>query len=141
MRTITRSHAIGDLRRELLELVDAEHSLCLVASRRGIFCGGFGRWNDDELEQRLPWILHREPACTRAAAERQANRWMLGSQDARAGELPCDAGRRTSLCAGWDEFYEGELARYYLETCGEKVRVVPDGFAEAEDSVHRPAPV
>jgi hypothetical protein len=43
MRTISRSQAICDLRRKLLELVDQERSLCLVAARRGIFCNGFGR--------------------------------------------------------------------------------------------------
>ncbi len=133
MKTITRSHAIADLRRELLKLVDEENSLCRVAARRGIFCTGFGRWSQEELQRRLPWVLRREPPGTRAEVERQANRWQLGGQDLRAGKLPCDTRSdcRSTLCAGWEEFYESELAHFYLETCGEEVRVVPDAPAEA----------
>lgn len=132
MRTLTRSHAIADLRRELLKLVDEENSLCRVAARRGIFCQGFARWSHEELAQRLPWILRREPVGTRAELERQANHWQLASQDLHTKRLPCDtkASCRSTLCAGWDEFYESELAHFYLETCGEDVRVVPDGLDE-----------
>lgn len=130
VKTITRSQAIEDLRRELLKLVDEDSSLCLVAARRGVFCNGLRRWSMEELEQRLPCSLHHDPEPARAEVERQANRWLLELQDIRAGRLPCDIerGRRSLLCAGWDEFYESELAQYYLEMCGEEVRIVPDNL-------------
>ena len=130
MKTITRSQAIEDLRRELLKLVDERNSLCLVAARRGIFCGGFGRWGKEELERRIPALLSCEPERTRAEVERRANRWLLGLQD--PGKLPCDVdhGGRSPLCAGWDEFYESELAHFHREMYGEEVRVVPDELLE-----------
>jgi len=133
MKTISRSQAIEMLRREFLKLVDEDCSLCLVAARRGIFCNGFGRWDDAELAKRFPWILHREPGCSRSQVEHQANRWQLGAQSIPEGRLPCDVEHRPhSLpCAGWDEFYEKELAQFYLEMCGEEVRVVPDGFVDS----------
>jgi hypothetical protein len=58
---------------------------------------------------------------------------MLGLQDLRAGRLPCDVepGERSLLCAGWDEFYEGELAQFHREMLGEDVRVVPDHLLES----------
>jgi len=138
MRTLTRSQVIEDLRVELLKLVDDEHSLCLVAARRGLFCNGFGRWERGELERRFPWILEREPRPTTDEIACQANHWQLGAQDVRAGRLPCDVegGPSTLPCSGWNEFYEADLARFYLEMRGEEVRVVPDGLQpeRAEDA-------
>lgn len=133
MQTILRSQAIADLRRELLKLVDAERSLCLVAERRGIFCNGLGRFSKQELEERLAKILHVEAGCTRAQLEGRVDRLQFGLQDLPAGKLPCDVdgGCRSLVCAGWDEFYEIELAQFYLEMCGEEVRVVPDDLPGA----------
>jgi len=131
MKTISRSQAISDLRHQLLKLVDREHSLCQVAARRGLFCNGFGRWSKEELERRIPGCSKGEPEPTRAEIEREANRRMLPLQDVRAGKLPCDDG--TILCAGWDEFYESELARFHREMLGESVRVVPDEILESPD--------
>lgn len=128
MRTISRSQAIADLRRELLKLVDEEHSLCLVAARRGIFCNGFGRFETVDLAERLPGSV--PPATERVEIERRANAWLSELQDLRAGRLPCDHEGRSSLCAGWEEFFEAELARFYLEMLGEEVRVVPDSLLE-----------
>jgi hypothetical protein len=135
MKTLTRSQAIADLRRKLLQLVDERSSLCLVAARRGLFCNGFGRWDEEELEQRFPGTVRRGPGSTRADVEKQANRQQLRLQDVGAGRLPCDLtpDRRSLLCAGWDEFYESELAQFYRELCGEDVRVVPDELLEGAD--------
>jgi hypothetical protein len=132
MRTITRSQAIQDLRRELLKLVDQENSLCQVAARRGLFCNGFGRWSTEELQRDVDAFSTGEPEPTRAEVERQANLRMLALQDVRAGRLPCDVGPgcRSPFCAGWDEFYEGELARFHREMLGADVRVVPDNLPE-----------
>lgn len=134
MRTLTRTEAIADLRRELLKLVDRERSLCLVAARRGIFCNGFARWSESELAQRFPWISSREPWCTREELEGHANRWQLATQDVPAHRLPCDLeGGSSSLpCAGWGEFRESDLQQIYLEMCGEDVRVLPDTLPQAD---------
>jgi hypothetical protein len=132
MKTIARSQAIEGLRRELVKLVSDGRSLCLVAARRGLFCGGFERWSAEQLALRIPDGLQAGPGITRAELERQANRWQLGLQDAPTGRLPCDGDGAclSRLCAGWDEFYEGELAGFYREMCGEEVRVVPDELFE-----------
>lgn len=129
MKTISRSQAIADLRREFLKLVDADHSLCQVAARRGLFCNGFARFGTDELAERLPW---RVPAGTaRAEVERQANAWLSAVQDLAHGRLPCEGEvERGRLCAGWEEFFESELARFHREMCGDEVRVVPDVLLE-----------
>ncbi len=86
----------------------------------------------EQLALRIPDGLQAGPGITRAELERQANRWQLGLQDARTGRLPCDGDGacHSRLCAGWDEFYEGELAGFYREMCGEEVRVVPDELFE-----------
>lgn len=131
MNTITRSQAIANLRRELLKLVDEDHSLCLVAARRGLFCGGLERFSTAELVRRLPWSLPEGSEPTRSEVERQANHWLSGLQDLRVRRLPCDAVEGCArLCAGWEEFYEGELAHFHRELCGEEVRVVPDALLE-----------
>ena len=131
MKTLSRSQAIADLKREVLKLVDSEHSLCQVAARRGILCNGFARFDTVELAEYVPWRL---PSGTgRAEVERQANHWLAALQDVEAGRLPCDEGvARGRMCAGWEEFFEGELARFHREMCGEEVRVVPDGLLEPE---------
>jgi len=132
MKTIPRSQAIQDLRRELLKLVDAEHSLCFVAARRGLFCAGFERWSDEELEQRIPREWRGPEKKTRAELLRLANRWMLSLQERNEVPLPCDlaaVGPLPSLCGGWAQFTEAELAQFHLEMCGEEVRIVPDEAA------------
>lgn len=132
MKIISRSQAIEDLRRELVKLVTEGRSLCMVAARRGLFCTGFDRWSDAELARHCSGELQPGPGVTRAEMERQADLWQLGLQNTRTGRLPCDAGGviRSRLCAGWDEFYERELAGFYREMCGEDVRVVPDELLE-----------
>jgi hypothetical protein len=128
MRTLSRTQAIAELRTELLKLVDADHSLCAVAARRGLFCNGLGRFDTAELQKCLPGAGSSEPAAERAAVEREVNQWLASLQDVSTERLPCDHPGRSSLCAGWEEFFEAELARFYLEMLGEEVRVVPDSL-------------
>jgi hypothetical protein len=128
MRTLSRTQAIAELRTELLKLVDADHSLCAVAARRGLFCNGLGRFDTAELRKCLPGTGSSEPAAERAAVEREVNQWLASLQDVSTERLPCDHPGRSSLCAGWEEFFEAELARFYLEMLGEEVRVVPDSL-------------
>ena len=139
MKTITRTQAIQGLRRELGKLVDEDHSLCLVATRRGLFCGGFERWSDEELRQRLPREWQSNGAKTRAELLRLANRWMLGLRELHAGSLPCDPEAdsrcRSPFCFGWAQFSDNEIGQFHQEMCGEEIRVVPDGDAGAEEGI------
>lgn len=136
MKTITRSQAIQDLHLELLKLVDEQSSLCQVAARRGLFCNGFERWSDEELEQRIPWEWQGEGKKTRAELLRLVNLWMLGLQNLRAGRLPCDLEAdgqcRSPFCGGWEQFSESELGQFHSELCGEEIQVVADAALEPE---------
>jgi L-iditol 2-dehydrogenase len=54
MRTLTRNQIIDALRAKFLTLVDDEHSICDVAARLHIFCGGFAQYI-----RVMPWIVKR----------------------------------------------------------------------------------
>jgi hypothetical protein len=130
---LSRSEAIQDIREMLLCLVDDDHSLCEVVSRAGIFCGGFSQWDFDELKHRFRWIAAEKPNIDRAEFERLANRWLLTHQWASYGRLPCDRfAQARASCAGWNDFYEADLARYYEQLFGERIQVVPDGLKSGD---------
>ena len=132
MRTITRTQAIVELRAALRTLVDRETSPCTAVARRGVFCRGFSRWSLAELRERYPWIAERHPHADRDAFVQLANHWECQRRGVEQGRLPCDVAthhRGSSPCAGWEEFYEAELARFHAELCGEPVRVVPEDLA------------
>jgi uncharacterized protein YjiS (DUF1127 family) len=129
MRRITRSQAMQEIRDQLLKLVDDEHSMCDVAARYHIFCGGFARWTFTELKQRYPQIVRSRPRITPAELRELANRWQLARQLVKGTELACDtqmieAGKRT--CQGWDEFTDEQLAGFHASLCHEDVEIVPD---------------
>lgn len=129
MKTITRTQAIHDLRAALRPLVDHETSLCAAVARRRIFCRGFDQWSLAELRERYPWLAERHPDADRETFLELANHWQCCRQGVEHGRLPCDVAPRhrgSSPCAGWEDFYEAELARFHGELCGEAVRVVPD---------------
>lgn len=129
MKTLTRTQAIADIRARLLQLVDEDHSVCEVATRLGIFCGGFAQWSFLELKKRYPWIVKSRPHITRDELEDLANRWQLARQTVFDQPTACDLqlideGHHT--CHGWNEFTDEELAGFHGSLCGEDVRVVPD---------------
>lgn len=126
-RRIPRRKAIADLRAELLRCVDDQNSLCRVAGRQGFFCCGFAGMDREELARRFP-TLPAELLDDPEAFERRVEKDLLALQDVSHGKLPCDVEGefRAHPCAGWEEFYEGELARFHRELCGEDVEVVPD---------------
>jgi hypothetical protein len=137
VKTITRTQAIADIRAKLLELVDDDHSVCEVATRYGIFCGGFAQWSFNELKKRYPFIVRSRPHITREELEDLANRWQLARQFVLDQPTACDVqeideGRHT--CQGWNEFTEEELAGYHATLCGEQVQVVADGAPPAGGS-------
>lgn len=129
MKVLTRDEAIGDIREALLGLVDEKNSVCKVAGELGLFCGGFAQWSDDELKERFPWIVRQHPDISRGELEVLANRWCLTRQSQEHGRVPCDLLARAperKPCAGWQEWYEAEIARFHHELFGENVRVVPN---------------
>ncbi len=129
MNTIKRGEAIRLLKEKCLSLVDDEHSLCEVAARRKVFCGGFSQWTFGELKERYDWIVARNPRITRAELEELANRWQLARQFVSDCNLSCDnqlGETHHQTCKGWDEFKNEELALYCKELCDRELQVVPD---------------
>lgn len=131
MKELTRDQAIDDIREVLLELVDEKTSVCQVASDLGLFCGGFSQWGLDELKARFPWIVRQHPDVSRAELEVLANRWCATRQSPEHGRITCDLMQRAPTrkpCAGWEEWYEAEIARFHRELFGSEVRVVPNSL-------------
>lgn len=128
MKTIQRSLAIDQLREKLASLTDDEHSLCQMASRLGVYCGGFSQWTFAELKERYHWIVKHRPHITRDELEDLANRWQLARQFVKETPLACDTQARGEegekrVCYGWDNFTNAELARFYAELFGEKIGI------------------
>ena len=130
MKTLPRSQAIHDIRASLMQLVDEEHSICEVAARLHIFCGGFAQWTFHELKQRFPTIVRSRPRMTRKQLEELANRWQLARQTVSGTGIACDAQMHEreglQVCRGWNEFSNDQLALFYSQILGEEVSVVSD---------------
>ena len=129
MKTLTRNQAVSLLRTRCLELVDEEHSLCEVASRLHILCGGFSQWKTGELRKRFDWIVRKHPGMRRHELEDLANRWQLARQFALDEPLACDAQAREHhhpICQGWEGFTDEDLGRFCAELTGEPHQVVAD---------------
>lgn len=127
MKNLTRAEAIDLLRQKCAALVDDEHSLCEVASREKILCGGFAQWTFGELKQRHDWIVKRRPHVTRKELEDLANRWQLARQFVSDTGLACDnqlQEKHHQVCCGWDEFSDEDLARFCEELGGEECLIV-----------------
>lgn len=131
-KSLTRNEAIALLRNKCLALVDEEHSLCDVAARLHILCGGFAQWTFHELKGKYDWIARRRPGVTRKELESLANRWQLARQFATGEPLACDSQMREKIhpvCRGWDGFSDEDLARFCLELTGEETEVRPAPLA------------
>lgn len=130
MKTLPRSQAIHDIRASLMQLVDEEHSICEVAARLHIFCGGFAQWTFHELKQRFPTIVRSRPRMTRKQLEELANRWQLARQTVSGTAIACDTQMHEreglQVCRGWNEFSNDQLALFYSQILGEEVSVVSD---------------
>ena len=90
MKNLLRSQAIHDIRSSLMNLVDEEHSMCEVAARLHILCGGFAQWTFGELKKRYPTIVRSRPRITRKQLEELANRWQVARQTACGTAIACD---------------------------------------------------
>lgn len=124
---ITRENAISRLRRKLLELTSNEKSVCQVAKERGILCGGFARYSDQELRDAYRDLVRRNPSISRTELERAANEWQLERQAEVGTLLSCDTQQMFyETCRGWTDFNNAQLTRFCFELLGEEVVVTGD---------------
>ena len=134
-KTFTRSEAIALLRKKCVGLVDEDHSLCQVAARLRILCGGFSQWSGPELRRRYDWIAKPRPGIARRELEDLANRWQLARQFVRDEQLSCDVQMHEEqhrVCEGWAGHTDEDLARYCEELTREPCCVVSDRVHEPE---------
>lgn len=126
MLCLTRAELIDRLRAALLPMCDEEHSMCEVATQRGIFCHGFAQWTFSELRRRFPTIVRSRPAITPAELKKLANEWVLARQAAHDLPFACDAQMYEGdlrMCRGWEQWTNADLARFLRELTGEEVEV------------------
>ncbi|MCM3877794.1 MAG: hypothetical protein NEA02_15415 [Thermoanaerobaculia bacterium] len=127
-RVVSRAWAIRSLREFLLTLTDEDHSMCRVATDRGIFCQGFRKLDDKELRQHFAGIVERRPAVNRWQLEALGNQWELARQTVNRLPLACDVEQKEhGTCGGWDDLSNEDLARYCGELLGQDVLVTPQG--------------
>jgi hypothetical protein len=101
-------------------MLDGDRSMCRIAAERGIFCHGFGRWPEADFDRRWRAAIGRSTHLSRDQMERFADLWQLTEQVSSGVSLACDArSGREGPCRGWDEFSDGDLARFCRELCGE----------------------
>ena len=128
MKQMTRDQAINEIREKLLTLVDNEHSMCEVASRLGIYCGGFSQDTTGELRRRYDWIVQNQPWLKRKEVEDKANRWQLARQFVLGTLISCDTQsedhERHHTCQGWKEFTDEKLASFHKDLLGEEIEIV-----------------
>ena len=124
----SRREAIARLRAALVALTDEEHSICHVAAKLGIFCGGFRRWNASEFDRRWRSAIGRSTHLTRPQMEEFANLWQLAEQIRQRVALACDTKTKNGgTCQGWDEFSNADLARFCADVLGQNVEVIECG--------------
>ena len=120
---MSRPALIDALRRELAKRTDGQ-SICSLAAQQGIFCGGFKRFSDEELRERLAWLVRKRPQATRNELEMLGDAWQLARQEVDGLTASCDVqSREHDLCNGWDDFSDSELAEFYRQLTGRTPKV------------------
>ncbi len=127
-RVVSRAWAVRSLREFLLTLTDEDHSMCRVATDRGIFCQGFRKLDDAHLKQHFSGLVERRPGANRWQLEALGNQWELARQTVNELPLACDVEQKEhGTCRGWDDFSNEDLARFCVELLGQDVLVTPQG--------------
>jgi hypothetical protein len=125
LETMTRPEAIEILRARLTELTDAEHCLCDVAGRLGIFCKGFRDLSDAQFRRRFDWIARKRPGASRPELEHLVSLYHAGREEVAGARLCCDVETREHCaCDGWNAFDNGQLERFCRDLAGRDVRIV-----------------
>ena len=121
--SISRPALIAALRDELTRRA-GEMSICKLAAQTGIFCKGFRRYSDAELQERYGWISKKNPDVPREELEEIADRWQLARQDVVGALSSCDVQQlEHDACGGWDDFGDEQLAGFLRELTGRSVVV------------------
>ena len=124
---MSRKSLINTLRGELARRTNDEMSVCKLAAKTGVFCKGFSRYSDAELQDRYGWIARRHPDATREDMEGLADRWQMARQEVEGVPTSCDVQQvEHDTCGGWDDFSNEDLARFVLELTGRRVAVQPE---------------
>ena len=124
MITKTRDEAIRALRRKLLEMTDDDHSMCRVASEKGIYCRGFRALTDEQMKAKYEWLLRRNPSMSREELEDLANRWQLARQIVDRVPISCDAQQiEHDTCGGWDTVSNADLIRFHRDLLSEEIQI------------------
>jgi len=125
LESISRPEAIEILRSRLVELTDAEHCLCDVAGRLGIFCKGFPALSDPEFRRQFDWIARKRPDASRADLERLVSLYHGGREEVAGARLCCDVETREHCaCDGWNAFDNQQLERFCRDLAGRDVRIL-----------------
>ena len=126
LRALSRQAAIRWLREAVIKLTD-ECSRCQKASEHGIYCLGFRRFTEEELNGRYARLLDSNPEMAPEEIADLANRWRLALQFLERVSAYCDAHRQEpGKCAGWDGFSNEELEQFCFEILREPARVVDE---------------
>jgi len=121
--SISRPALIAALREELTRRA-GEMSICKLAAQTGVFCKGFHRYSDAELQEHYSWIAKKSPDAPREELEEVADRWQLARQDVLGARTSCDVQQlEHDACGGWDDFGDDQLARFLRELTGRNVVV------------------
>jgi len=121
---MSRADAISRLREALVAMTDDEHSMCQVATEKGIYCNGFRRLSDKEFRQRYDWLVSKNPKASRAEIESLANKWQLARQIVDRVPLSCDAQlKEHDTCNGWNEFTNVELEQFCREILHKNAKI------------------
>ncbi len=124
IESVSRNDLIERLRSVLRQFADEETSICKAAAERGIFCRGFTRYSDGQLQHRYNWIVRKRPGMSRPELEQIANYWQLAQQQVHGLGFACDVQTRLhDTCGGWDDFTNDELANFYADLTGRQVVV------------------
>ena len=121
---MSRAEAIRRLREALVAMTDDEHSMCKVASQKGIYCHGFRRLTDEQFRERYDWLVKRNPKASRQEIEILANRWQLARQIVDRVPISCDAQlKEHDTCDGWNEFTNEEIERFCREILHKNAKI------------------
>ncbi len=125
-RAVSRQAAIRWLREAVIKLTD-ECSRCQRATEHGIYCLGFRRFTEEELNRRYARLRDSNPKMTPEELADLANRWRVAIQFLQRVSAYCEARRREpGKCAGWDGFSNDELQQFCLQILREPVRVADE---------------
>ena len=121
---VSRPEAIGRLRRRLQDFADRDHCLCDIVGRLGIFCGGFKRLSDAELNAKFDWITCRHHGMPRQTLEELAARYYEGRLEATGATFCCDLETKEhGGCDGWNQFTGADLEKFHLALVGSPIKV------------------